>query len=248
MEQNENQVTLSIGDLWAIFTSRFIIIIAAAVFTLLTMLGIAVIKYESEYTSTAMIYLIRQENESAPGNLSSSDFSLALSTVNDCKYLLTSHRVLDSVIEVLGMPVTYSQLKSMITITNPTSSRILEISITAPTPMDAKIIVDELCVIGAESIMNALGMDQVNIIDQGTYSQNPSNSMVTPITPIVTLLVAMIVYGVFVLMHILDDKIKTPDDVEKYLELTVLGVVPTINGETDGKKYGMKYGKVRIKY
>ncbi len=236
MEQNENQITLSISDLWSIFTSRFLIIIAAAALTFLVMLGIAVIKYKPEYTSTAMIYLIRQENESAPGNLSSSDFSLALSTVNDCKYLLTSHRVLDSVIEVLGMPITYNQLKSMIAITNPTSSRILEISITAPTPMDAKIIVDELCVIGAESIMNALGIDQVNIIDKGTYSQKPSNSMVTPITPAITLFVAVLVYGVFVLMHIFDDKIKTPDDVEKYLELNVLGVIPAINGGDRRKK------------
>lgn len=249
MEQNENQVSLSIGDLWSIFTGHILPIMSAAVLTFLIVLSYSLISYKPVYKSTATIYLLRQNTDGSSSNVSTVDFSLALSTVNDCKYLLTSHSVLDKVIEDLGMPITYDELKAMISINNPTSSRILEISITAPSPMDAKIIVDQLCSIGALSIMDALGINQVNIIDSGTYPKAPSNPRVTPYTVVAALLAAVAVYGIYVLLYVLDDKIKTPDDVEKYLGLTVLGLIPNIGGESGGKygKYS-KYGTYRAKY
>jgi capsular polysaccharide biosynthesis protein len=157
------------------------------------------------------------------------------------------------------MPITYGQLQSMITISNPTQSRILEISITAPSPSDAQVIVNKLCEIGAASIMDTLGIDQVNLVDEGKYNANPANPMVTALTPIATLVAVVVVYGIYVLMYVLDDKIKTPDDVEKYLGLTVLGLIPNIGGESGSKygkygkyarygRYGTKYGKGNAKY
>lgn len=83
--------------------------------------------------------------------------------------------------------------------------------------------------------------------------------MVTALTPVATLLAVVVVYGIFVLTYVLDDKIKTPDDVEKYLGLTVLGLIPNISGESGSKygkygkyakygRYGTKYGKSNTKY
>lgn len=254
--EKENQITLTLSDLWSVFTTHLLPVLTAGVLTFLIVLSYSLISYKPVYKSTAMIYLLRQESEGSAGTVSTADFSLALSTVNDCKILLTSHKVINEVINVLGMPITYGELQSMISISNPTQSRILEISITAPSPMDAKIIVDKLCTIGAESIMETLGIDQVNLVDEGTYNVKPANQMVTALTPVAALLVMVVVYGIFVLMYVLDDKIKTPDDVERYLGLTVLGLIPNIGGEMGGKygkygkygRYGKKYGKYNAKY
>ncbi len=232
MDQKENQITLTLGDLWSIFTSHLIPILTAGLLTFLIVLSYSLISYKPVYKSTAMIYLLRQENDRSSSTVSTADFSLALSTVNDCKILLTSHKVLDEVINVLGLPITYGELQSMISISNPTQSRILEISITAPSPMDAKIIVDELCITGAESIMETLGIDQVNLVNKGTYSEKPANQMITALTPVSALLAMVVVYGIFVLLYVLDDKIKTPDDVERHIGLTVLGLIPNIGGDT----------------
>lgn len=233
MEQNEKQIILSISDLWSIFTGHIISIIVSVVLAFFIVLCYSLISYEPEYTSTSAIYLIRQDRSDSSSAVSSSDFSLALSTVNDCKYLLTNIDVLNEVIEVLGMPLTYEDLLPMVNIYNPPSTRILEISITAPNPMDAKIIVDELCNIGAESIMKALGIDQVNIVNKGRYNENPSNSILTPYLGVIPLLTALAVYGIYLLIYILDDKIKTPEDIEKYIGLTVLGIIPYKNREME---------------
>ncbi len=248
MEQNDSQVTLSISDLWSIFTGHIVQIIAAAVLIFLAAFGYSLLTYKPQYKSTAMIYILRQSSEGTTSTVSNADFSLALSTVNDCTIILTSHSVIDKVISELGMPITYNQLKSMISISNPTSSRVLQISITAPSPMDAKIIVDELCKVGAVSIQDTLGINQVNLVDKGTYSETPSNSMITPVVVVAPVLAAVAVFGIYVLVFVLDDKIKTPDDVEKYLGLTVLGLIPNIGGDENNRYGKYRYGKYGSKY
>ncbi len=242
MEHNETQNSLSLADLWSIFADHWIIIIAAALLAFTAVTSYTVLTYQPEYTSTATVYILRKDDEGGSA-INSSDFSLALSTVNDCREMLTSHLVLDEVIERLGMPIKYEELKNMISVKNPTSTRFLEVTVRAPSPSDAKIIVDELCKIGAEVIMEVLGINQVNLVDEGTYSEVPANSRITPYSFVAALLAAALVYGIYIMLFVLDDKIKSPDDVEKFLGLTVLGLIPNASGEDDtrGKKY--KYGK-----
>ncbi|MGI6167247.1 MAG: YveK family protein [Eubacteriales bacterium] len=243
MEHNETQNSLSLADLWSIFASHWIIIITAALLVFAAVTAYTVLTYQPEYTSTATVYILRRDSEGNGSSINSADFSLALSTVNDCREMLTSHRVLDEVIERLGMPIKYEELKNMISVKNPTSTRFLEITVRAPSPSDAKIIVDELCKIGTEVIMEVLGIDQVNLVDDGTYSEVPVNSRVTPYSFVAALVAAVMVYGIYVMLFVLDDKIKSPDDVEKYLGLTVLALIPNANGEDDTR--GNKYGRYK---
>ncbi|MBQ9080746.1 MAG: hypothetical protein IJY27_06715 [Clostridia bacterium] len=246
MEQNEFRNEINIADLWEVFTDHIWQIVLAGLLVFALFTGYSVITYQAEYTSTATVYLIRQKDEgSTSSNITYNDFSLALSTVNDCTRTFKSHKVLDQVISNLGMSISYEQLSRMITITNPTSTRFLEISVTTYRADDAKEIVDMLCSVGSASIMDVMGIDQVNLVDEGTESNVPSNSMITPMCFIVGLAAAVIVYAVYLLIFMFNDKISTPDDIEKYFGLSVLGLIPNAV-EASGQKYG-KYGKY-IKY
>ena len=51
--------------------------------------------------------------------------------------------------------------------------------------------------------------------------------------------VALLVYGIYFVRYLLDDKINQPEDVEKYLGVSVLGVIP--NSEDSKRRY-TKYG------
>ena len=244
MEQNDTQKVITFAELWEVFVDHvwMIVIVGLLAFGLIT--GYSVITYRAEYTSTSTVYLLQQKDNGGTASTNtptSSDFSLALSTVNDCTRTFKSHRVLDAVITQLGMPVSYAQLSDMITINNPTSTRFLEISVTANNPQDAKIIVDKLCEIGAQTVVDVMGIDQVNIVDKGTLNENPSNSMITILNFAVGIGAAVAVYIIYLLAYMLDDRIGTPDDIQKYLNLAVLGLIPNAL-EASGRKYG-KYGK-----
>lgn len=248
MEQNETKGTISIADLWGVFIGHVWQIVLATLLVLAILVGYSVFTYEAEYTSTATVYIIRQEESSSGSTYSpsTSDFSLALSTVNDCKLLLTSHKVLDQVIDELGMDITYKTFCKMIEINNPSNTRYLEISVTAPTPSDAKIIVDKLCEVGRVCMVDIMGINQVNQVDAGTFSELPSNSMIGILCYAGALGTAVLVYAIYLILSILDDKIGTPEDVEKYLGISVLGVIPNAE-DVAGMRRG-RYGKGRYAY
>lgn len=245
MEQNETRGSISIADLWEVFISHVWQIVLAGLLVLAVLVGYSVFTYKPVYTSTATVYIIRQ-SDSMTGSAtspSSSDFNLALNTVKDCTILLKSHKVLDVVIADLGMDISYERLSKMISVNNPTDTRYLEISVTAPTPSDAKIIVDKLCEVGRKSIVDIMGINQVSQVDQGTFKETPSNPMIGVMCYVGALAAAVVVYGVYLVIFMFDDKIGSPDDVEKYLGLSVLGLIPNAL-DTPGSKYG-RYGKGR---
>ena len=235
MEHNETQKSIDLAELWHVFVSNIWIILIVGLIAFGIVAGYSVATYQAEYTSTATVYLISQKANSS-ASPTASDFSLALNTVNDCTRTFKSHHVLDAVIAKLAMPITYEQLSEMIDITNPQSTRFLEIAVTAHNPNDAKVIVDTLCEIGAVSIVEIMGIDQVNIVDNGNLSDTPSNSMVPIMCFVIGLAAAVLVYVICLLKYMFDDRIISPDDMEKFVGLSVLGVIPN-SGDRSGKKY-----------
>ncbi len=235
MEHNETQKSIDLAELWRVFIGNIWMILVVGLIVFGVVAGYSAVTYQAEYTSTATIYLLSQKDNSG-SSPTTSDFSLALNTVNDCTRTFKSHFVLDAVIDKLDMPITYEQLSKMITITNPQSTRFLEIAVTAHNPNDAKIIVDTLCEIGAVSIVEIMGIDQVNIVDKGTLSDTPSNSKIPLLCFVIGIAAAVVVYVVCLLRYMFDDRISSPDDIEKFVGLSVLGVIPN-SSDRSGKKY-----------
>jgi len=241
MENNETQSSLSFMDMWGIFISHAwqIILIGILVFALLFVYGM--VTYVPEYESTSTIYILPRSDDK---DLSTSDLSIAINTVNDCTEILTSNKVFSEVKEKLNLVdrIDYETFKSMISITNKEESRVLYVSVTAPTPKDAKLIVDALCEIGADQIVKIMGIDQVNLVDYGTFDEEPSNSRYSKLSILAGAAAAIITYCIFLACYILDDKLNTPDDIEKHLGVSILGVIPDANDVESHKRYG-KYGQ-----
>ena len=95
---NANIRVVTIIDLWYIFVHRLWVMALAAVVAVGGLFIINRVTFVPAYSSTATLYILRQNEATATGN-SDSDFSLALKVVNDCDYLLKSHSILDEVIQ-----------------------------------------------------------------------------------------------------------------------------------------------------
>lgn len=244
MEKQEISQAVSLKDLWSVFVRNIVVIaLVGAAVTVGTFL-VNRITTVPQYKSTATLYILRQDNESAT---TSSDFSLALNVVNDCTYFLKSHAVVDQVIDDLSLNMSYSQLRGCITTSNPESTRILEVSVVAGTPEQAKAIVDRVCEIGAEKIQEAMGFKQVRLYEYGILNATPSNTTGFLTFLVLGIVAAVLAYAVFLVIFLQDDKIHTDEDVERYLGLSILGDLPDVNEVAKGKSiygvYGHTYDK-----
>lgn len=238
----DNQISskeITLRDLVDIFLKRLWIMALAAVICMAGVFAGTRLFLPSRYESTATLYILRQTEDATSGD-ASTDFSLALKVVSDCTYMLKSHTVLDGVISEQGLDMTYEELYDCVTTHNPEDTRILEVTVEAESAQQAKQIVDSVCTIGAEHINRAMGFDQVNLFELGVPESEPCNRVGLVALFLLGVAAAIVTYGVFLVIYLLDDSIRSEEDVMRYLGLSVLGDIPDANSEDTGS-YG--YGQ-----
>lgn len=235
--EEKNVRVIALVDIWNTFIWHWIPIFLAAVLSVTAVFLYAKFIRQPLYRSTAALYILRQEREPDYA-YTSSDFSLALNVVSDCDYMLKSHAVLDEVIDELQLQIGYKELAKMISTNNPEGSRVLEVSVMSESPQLSKKIVDSVCRIGAEKISDAMGFNQVNVYDNGTLSDHPNNAIGLRRYALVGFSAAILVYLAYFVALLLDDKVKSEEDVHKYLNLSVLGDIPNASAAAAGGKYG----------
>lgn len=237
-QTNNNMKVVTLSDLWEIFLRRLWIILLVAGLIVSTVLISKSVTFVPKYNSVATLYILQQNQTKT--DMDYEDFNLALKIVNDCTHLIKSHSVLDAAIKGLGLDISYNALYDSVKITNPTDTRILEVAVESDSPYMAKKIVDEICIIGTEKIAEAMGFEQVYFFERGILNTKPCNRTSLLVYIIIGLLSAVLVYSVFLIIYILDDKIQTDEDIRNYLELSILGDIPNVD-DTKKKKYGNKY-------
>ena len=236
MNEKKSARVVTLKDLWDIFVHRLWLMVLVAILFAGGMYLINYLTFVPAYSSTATLYILRQDNDTITNNYDS-DFSLALKVVNDCDYLLKGHSVLDEVFGKLNLENSYEELSRSVSTSNPENTRILEVTVVADTPENAKRIVDTLCEIGQDKITEAMNFQQVNLYELGTLDPRPCNTTSIITYALVGIISALIVYVVFLIAFLLDDRIRTEEDIEKYLGLSVLGDIPNAN-DTKNRQYG----------
>lgn len=237
MNEMNNARVITLKDLWDLLIRRIIVIVLAAAVVAAGFFALDMTFYRPQYSSTASLYIQRTSEESASVGEAANELSLALRLVYDCNYFLKSRTVLNAVIEDLDLDMTYSQLYSRISAVNPANTRIMEITVRGDSPEQAKMIVDRICDLGPEKIEAAIGFSQVHLYEYGELPERPSNRPGVMKYVVAGVAAALAAYAVFLLKFIMDDRIRSDEDIEKTLGLSVLAEIPNANGGGIGR-YG----------
>lgn len=184
------------------------------------------------YESTTEIYVL---SRASTETVTSSDLTASTALTSDYQQIITSRDVLEKVIEELGLDMTYDQLYSNLSVSILSDTRILSITVSDPDPLQAQELVTSIREVSAEHIQTIMDIQAVNTVEEANLAENPSSPNVTKNTLIGAILGIFLVAGLIVLLFILDDRIKTPDDIEKHLGISVLGSIPLVESFDKGK-------------
>ena len=180
------------------------------------------------YSSSATMLVVTKET-----TLSSlADLQLGSQLTNDYEILISSRPVLQQTVEELNLDISYKRLRSMITISNPNDSRMLIISTMQPDPELAKSVVDTVAQISSEYIAEEMEVTAPKIIEEGEVPINQSSPSLLRNTAIGGMLGILAAVFLICVAVILNDSIQTEDDIERYLQLPVLAVVPDKSGSS----------------
>ena len=189
-----------------------------------------------EFQSTTRIYVLNRQNDDT---LTYSDVQLGTQLTKDFREIIKSRYVLEQVIEKCGLRESSGSLASRISVDTQSDTRIIAITVTDTNPAMAQYIANELRETAAERIKIVMDIQAVNVVDEANLPAVPSAPRVGRWTVIGFLLGAFLCTTVILVHFLLDDTIKTSDDIEKYLGLSTLGMIPVRETE-DTKNHGKK--------
>lgn len=174
------------------------------------------------YESTSRLYILTQSTSLT----SLTDIQVGTSLTQDYKELITSRSILEQVRKNLGLNVTYEALLQRVTISNPANTRIIGISVQDVDPDRAKAIADELANVSRDNISSIMSTDAPSVYEYGYVTNRPVSPNILRNTVIGALLGAFLSIAFVSVLYIMDDTVKTSEDVEKYLSLNTMASIP----------------------
>lgn len=175
-----------------------------------------------QYISEAKIYVLSKETTLT----SLADLQMGTQLTQDYKELIGSRPVMQEVINTLNLDITYRQLAEKLKLENPKDTRILYLIVTDPNPYMAKAIVDEIANAASDYIGEIMEMTPPKLIEDGMVATVQTSPNVKKNAAVGGLVMLVLACGVITLSVIMNDTIRSEEDVFKYLELPVLAVVP----------------------
>lgn len=193
-----------------------------------------------KYTASTRIYVLNRERGI---EISYSDYQIANQMIEDYKVLITGANITQEVIRELELPMTREQLEKMIHLEAPKDTRFLEISITADDPGQAVAIANMVREIACEEIKRIMDVEAVNLVYEAEMPREPSGPPIGKITILSGLAALFLMALYYAVRYVMDDSIRTEEDVEAYLGLHVLAVIP--NSEKMNRQKGIAASEVR---
>ena len=219
-ETEEMQIDLI--ELFYVLRSKILVILLAGVIFGGIAFGYAKFMVTPQYTSTSMMLVLSKDTTLT----SIADLQLGTQLTKDYSVLVTSRPVLTEVVDDLKLGINYKALRGCVTVTNPSETRFLEISVQYSDPKKAKEITDKIAEVASEYIGEQMEVVPPKIIEKGEVPTGRSDRSVTKTMMIGALIGMILCAGIVILRSLMDDTIQTEDDIEKYLGLSTLSVIP----------------------
>ena len=228
MNNQENQaveidVFAMLKTLWK---RKFSIVLVALVFAIAAF-GYSAFLAKKEYQSTSRIYVVSRQNQDNNA-LTNSDLQAGSYLVKDYREIILSQNVLSQAIEELKLDMTPAELSKKISVSVPTDTRILSITVKDGDPKEAARIANGLRNVAAEKIIAVTKVSDVTTLDEAEVPQSPSSPNIRRNVLLGFIAGAGLMVVLMVVVEVLDDRVKRPEDVEELMGLTLLGIVPDI--------------------
>lgn len=177
------------------------------------------------YTASTSIYLTPQISES--GSLDYNSQMANSKLVTNVVNLMTQNNVMSEVAKDVGME-NASSVKKCISVTNETNTEIVKVTATTTDPKLSKNIANVTLNTFIKTMQKNLNVRNIEIVDKAKLSYVPSGPSIKKNTMMATLVGGVIGVGYAVLKFLLDNRLRTKEEAEKYLGIPVFAEFPEV--------------------
>jgi capsular polysaccharide biosynthesis protein len=223
----EVTMELELRDIFRIIWARIWIIV---LITIVAMLASGIISYfylDKIYESSTTLIVNKQKDDNEKETqYTYNDILLSQKLVSTYTEIAKSSYVLERVIKELNLDLSPDELKKMIAVSAVGDTQIIRITVSDVFPARATVIAEKMAELLPIRVSELEMPDNVKVVDKAKVPSSPVKPRPLMNIAIAGVLGIMVGLGIIFLIEYLDNTIKTPDDVQKYLGLPVLGSIP----------------------
>lgn len=234
--------TIDFGKIFGMLLNHIQYIILCFLVGALLFSAYAYFMVHPTYQSTAKLYAVTA-SEDAVVNIA--DLNIGQALTKDYEELIFSYPVMEEVIDKLHLNMTSNQLSGMISIENPEDTRVLRITTTAGDAKTAQKITNTLLESLRTYLPRAMSTSKPNIVQRGKLEENKVGPNYLKYLLLGGVIFAGLYCIILIIRFLLDDTLKTAEDIENEFGFAPLTVIPEndIFIEEDEKKKGTRRAK-----
>lgn len=207
--------------LWLVI-ALFVVVVAGSVYV---NFFVFVPTYQAH--TTLLVTGMMSEGSDMLNNVSLENIVVGQSLISEYSAIIRSRRVTDAVLKGLNdSTVTEDDLKGMVSISAVDDTRIIDIAVINEDPAKAARIADSVAVAFSEQISVLYNIQNTNVIDKAEIPRNPIAPTKKKNVAMAGAAAIAIALAIIFSLEFLDNTIKTSEDVETHLGLSVIGSIP----------------------
>ena len=227
MMKEKDKIEIDVLQMLKVLWKRKLIIVLAAIITGGIAFGYSSFVVKPEYTSTTRIYVVNRNQGDKPG-LTNQDLQAGSYLVKDYREIILSQDVLEKVVAEQNLNIDAKTLARKVRVTVPADTRIVSISVRDGVPEEASRIANALREVAAEKIIAVTRVSDVTTLEEARPALSPSSPNIRRNTILGVGAGAGLVIFVVLLVELLDDRVKRPEDIEEIMHISLLGVIPNL--------------------
>lgn len=226
--------TIDLREYFHIIKKRAWII---ALITILAMVTSGIISFfvlSPVYEANTTLIVNTEQNKSTNNMITGDQLAVTQKLTLTYGEIIKSRSVLNSVIKKLELNMDYEDLEKSIKVSQVKDTQIMSITVQSTNPKIARDIANSIPTVFSKEVKRITKANSVEVIDKAITPENPVKPNKT-INIAISAILGFIV-GVFIVfvLEYMDNKIKSPQDIEKYIDLPILGVIPNENMDKKG--------------
>ena len=240
MEQNNqnnqqfDSEEIDLSEIFNIIKRNIMVILVSGL-----VLGVFAFSYtkflvKKQYVSSGTLIVNNKKSESS--SVTNDEITSAKNLASVYSIVIKSEPILNTVKTNLNLDMTTEALSRLITVSSVDATQVMKVSVKTTDPNLSEKIASEVLNVSPEIILDTVEAGSVKLISPAKVNKGAVSPNVLQNTMIAVILGFMLSIGGILVINLLDKTFKNEEDIEKYLGLPLLGVIPNVDSVKGASK------------
>ena len=232
-----DELEIDLREILHVLFKKWWLILGVALIGLLIGVGVTKLFIAPTYQSQAMLYILSLNNTDST---SMSDFQISAEITGDFEIIAKSKAVIDISMDKIereaGVTLTRGQISQMLTVQTQNNTRILTIRAVSENPEHAYWVAKAVSEATAERIAEIMKSEPPAMVTEAEMPGGPIGPNMKKNAALGFFVGVLLTCAVLIIQFLVDDNIKTEEDVRKYLGEATLVSIPYIKNKGNKKE------------